>query len=1018
MFAGMATQQKQSTIDAATVSEYLKLVLNATNKAERESAEKALAEMAAITVYAPTLVNLALDKSVPFHLRQSAAVNLKNYIDKYWSSKEFNFVGPEPSAEAKAFVKSAVLVGLSDSESRIRVLMATTASKIANIEDLESWPELFQSLMSNLKSGAPDQIHGSLRVVSSFVDDISETQFAHIAPILLPQVYEIFANQNYNPRVRSRAISVFRKFLETLQIVEKSVPTAVQEFLLPQLPTWMHAFHQILAPMDISNEQIIFKTEIFYVESTTIEYLVSKFPGPMKPYFPETFQLVWRTGTTLFPVYKATTITTSDVDAVEEVDTDGDVMGLNSLLFNVFAIIGVAAENKGMDAVFVGTDDSNEFLKALVELGVSFSQISDGQIESWEADTNAYVQEEDETSPSFSMRYSITMLFDQLTTRHNLRFLQALFTAVPTLFEAAKRDSITEGIKSGKVSFDFNGFFEHVIQECIKCDSCPLLQGRALVFSSIFYEYIPTNQISQYINAMAAALSSNALSCKIGGLRALSQLASNSTLYPYFTQSIGNIIESVCTMAPSATEDLLLMLLESLVPFVKVDEALVTKYEASLIPLLVAIWTRDPEDTLVNVCVLNVFTTLSKNKLMFDALQVRLLPPLSHSIGDANLMTTQPGVYSNALMLLGVLIRGAASPLPLAYMNTVFSPLIQAMVTSIDNGILQEGQDCLQSMVLKDVNSVINWNDGSKNGLSYILDIIARLLDPNSDESSCLYIGSLITAVIKKARTSITPILPQLLSAIMSRLATAKYTQLIQTLLLVFANLILEHGSVAIVNFLGEVTVNDGVGQQRNGLNLFLNTWSDYYDEIMGFYNLKLNAAAMATFISQSGSDSRVTAVLVKGGLLLSADAGIVTRSKSKKVPDQYQMISFPAKAFKLLLKDYQQNRESAMKGDKAAVDELTGDSVDTEDESGEWEDDAAELDEAGDWFEVDGNEEEDDDTDPDLINNDIYNLKMTDYLSNFVKTCVQNNGVQFGAIANQILDGAEKKILASILSI
>ncbi len=95
-------------------------------------------------------------------------------------------------------MKSVVLAGLSDSESRIRVLMATTATKIVNIEDLESWPELFSTLMNNLKSGNSDQIHGSLRVVSSFVDDISEVQFSHIAPVLLPQVYAIFCNDAVN----------------------------------------------------------------------------------------------------------------------------------------------------------------------------------------------------------------------------------------------------------------------------------------------------------------------------------------------------------------------------------------------------------------------------------------------------------------------------------------------------------------------------------------------------------------------------------------------------------------------------------------------------------------------------------------------------------------------------------------------------------------------------------------------------------------------------------------------------
>ena len=84
----------------------------------------------------------------------------------------------------------------------------------------------------------------------------------------------------------------------------------------------------------------------------------------------------------MYPIFKATIITTTDgVDAVEEVDTDGDVMGINSLLFNVFAILGVGAESKHMDGVFAGEGGSaSAFIKELVEVGVSYAQISDGQV--------------------------------------------------------------------------------------------------------------------------------------------------------------------------------------------------------------------------------------------------------------------------------------------------------------------------------------------------------------------------------------------------------------------------------------------------------------------------------------------------------------------------------------------------------------------------------------------------------------------------------------------------------------
>ncbi|KAJ3073022.1 hypothetical protein HDU98_002402 [Podochytrium sp. JEL0797] len=1027
--------------NTAAVVECLNAILGATDNSTRTNAENMLSALAKQPGFPECLADITMTQSAPVHLRQSAGVSLKNLIDKQWSSREFGFVGPEPSQEGKAFIKKLVLAGLADNESRIRVLMAATATKIVNIEDLESWPELFHSLMSNLKSGVPEQIHGALRVVSSFVDDISEVQFSQIAPVLLPQVFEIFANQNFNPRVRSRAVSVFRKFLDTLHSVERSNPAIVKQYLEPQLPSWMALFQQILAPRDMSNEQIIFKTEIFY----TLEFLVTKFPVPMRPFFPDTFQLVWQNATALYPLYKSTTLTPTDgTDAVEEVDTDGDVMGMNSLLFNVFAILGVGAESKWMDGLFVGEGGSaSGLMKALVEVGVSYAQISDSQIESWESDLNTYIQEEEETAPSFTMRYAVSMLFDQLTARHSTRFIQSLLGAVMTLFEASKKareqgdanwwrmlesclycmtmeqEAIVEAVKAGRVAFDFDGFFGHVVQECIKCSPCPLLQSRALIFTSMFSCFIPEHQMAQYIQAMTASLTpACALPCRIGAIRALTKLAAQPEMYLHFASSIGPILESVCTMIPAATEDLMLLLLESLIPLVKVDQVLITKYEAQLIPLLVSVWTRDPDDTLVNVCVMNVFTILSKNKLMFDALQTRLLPPLCHSIVDVNLMNAQPGVYGSALMLLGVLIRGSTAPLPPAYMTTLFPSLLRAVLTSEDSSILQEGQDCLQSLLLKDMSAVVNWTDGTKSGLAHVLDVIAHLLREESDESSCVFLGGLITAVIQKGGENVTPILGPLLTAIVERLSTARYTSLTVTLLLVFANLILQHGSATVVDFLAGMTTRSG----ENGLELVLKAWGESYFEVMGFYNLKLNAAALVALLVQSGGDERVRGVLVKGRLKPTNE--IVTRSRSKNVPDQYEMVPFPVKALMLILADYQQNRESAMKGDRAVgadADEFTGETEGSEDVSGEWDDleddgPAGGFDEFGlgnDWF--GNNDESEDDTDPELINKEVYDLKMTDYLANFVRNYAAGNP-HFSVVANQMLDNGEKKILAQIM--
>jgi len=67
-----------------------------------------------------------------------------------------------------------------------------------------------------------------------------------------------------------------------------------------------------------------------------------------------------------------------------------------------------------------------------------------------------------------------------------------------------------------------------------------------------------------------------------------------------------------------------------------------------------------------------------------------------------------------------------------------------------------------------------------KNGLDLLIQFIAKLLDPSQTESAALFVGDLVAKLIKKGRTLVAPILPQLLNAVTVRLADAKLPSFIQ----------------------------------------------------------------------------------------------------------------------------------------------------------------------------------------------------------------------------------------------
>lgn len=108
-----------------------------------------------------------------------------------------------------------------------------------------------------------------------------------------------------------------------------------------------------------------------------------------------------------------------------------------------------------------------------------------------------------------------------------------------------------------------------------------------------------------------------------------------------------------------------------------------------------------------------------------------------------------------------------------------------------------------------------------KSGLDYLMDVIAKLLNPAMSESASVFIGDVITKLLVKGGNYIRPIIPALLQAVAVRLENAKMPSLIQTLVIVFAHLIQDDQQMAtVINFLADLRING-----KDGLLIFLTAW-------------------------------------------------------------------------------------------------------------------------------------------------------------------------------------------------
>ncbi|KAK3102093.1 hypothetical protein FSP39_008660 [Pinctada imbricata] len=158
----------------------------------RSSGEEQIKALEVTEEFGVHLAELTLDTQGPLAVRQLASVLLRQYVEAHWSSLSEKVRPPVASESAKAKIRSMLPVGLKETLSKVRSSVAYTIASIAHWDWPETWPELFPILMEALTSGEPNAVHGAMRVLTEFTQDVTDTQMGHVAPLILPEMYKIF----------------------------------------------------------------------------------------------------------------------------------------------------------------------------------------------------------------------------------------------------------------------------------------------------------------------------------------------------------------------------------------------------------------------------------------------------------------------------------------------------------------------------------------------------------------------------------------------------------------------------------------------------------------------------------------------------------------------------------------------------------------------------------------------------------------------------------------------------------
>ncbi|OWZ73050.1 hypothetical protein AYX14_01478 [Cryptococcus neoformans] len=1031
----------------------------------RKHAEEQLKQLFAVPEGGLSLARLLNAQEVPLFQRQSAGVLLQQYVNQHWTPASAQFQHPITPIEVKAQIRPLVFGGLSDPERKIRLASAFCLSAIARYDWPDDYPDLLPQLVNLLTSGSSDSVHGGMRVISDFVrNELSEDQLLPVVQDLLPAVLNILANpQAHSPSTRASTVHVFRQVVRMLETVREEQPRAVKSALESLGAVWLDAFSQLLsqdagAEVQQNWESLSIRIEIF----RTLSLFQSAFPRIIAPNVPSFIRLAILNLQSLLPLFTAFYLSTND-DAPEPPSPTSDSgagmtdpkIDITDLASAIFDYLTPTVRTKSAAGVLVeGQDESARatgVLENLVRVVQEFTQITRENAEEWMEDTNAFVIDEDEETEEYSARTSgydligsvmdkwtrpVGAILQNLTNTRVQESASAKQSGNPDWWKPLEsvlamlggisddiRNALEEDLgKKRSPTIDVSYLFDQVIPGLLGQSEAPFLQGRAFVFASQFSSFLPQTLVTQYLNAAVSVLESPEVSVpvKISAVKTIKNFCRHVDTAILQPQT-GKVLSLLLPLLSQAERETLYLLLETIRAITSIDDSILSAQNTgAVVEQMFDVWLRCADDPVAtSIIEENIESlTLFPDPGVLTALVHTLAPKLAAAISTP---VTDETVHipGEAVQLANSMIRMRGGPLETELVATITMAVMEILRTTDDMDVIQHGMIHLTLVVRKDCQKLIHWQDvEGNNGIASIFGLLGRFLAPTFSESGGIFVGELIMHLFRKAGEAIGPVLPDLLRAVVTRLATATMPSFTQTLVLPFAYLFSTEHTANTINLLSQFSVPVPPGGEKRALDLVLSAWCDTSDTITGSWNIRVSDMGMSKLFVLS--DQRLREVIVKGDLIISeANRNtIMTRSRTRQTPNQYTQIPFPLKALKLILKDVQSEPTSAKK---------TTSGLDIEDDDGdeEWDDDdllgggfnVGEFDYLSSWLDNNGAESDAQDDDEDLKSDPLAQIDLGQHLTDVLRHAYASNSNGMHEMVDG-LSNEEKGILRGVLTL
>ncbi|SAM58032.1 related to KAP114-Member of the karyopherin-beta family, nuclear import [Ustilago bromivora] len=1037
-----------------------------------------------------------LDPSSPIHIRQSSGIALRKYITARWSPYFDGFLGAAVDVSVKQQIRVALLSGLSDPVRKIRLATSYAISTIAGPDYPDEYPDLLPYIQQLLQQGEPNGLHGAMALLSEFVRvEMDEIQLIQVAKEILPALEQVLVQEErHNAYIRARCVLVFRQCLTTLFMVRETYPDVVKQASQTMLPRWL-TLMQSLLERDAAQQlgsglqqgwgTLALRNEIFKALK-----VAAMFRAQFKSHLHTFIQSSIANLVSLLPPLRQLYLSnSSELDAPSSEEGDDDVAcDIPTLACYIFDFINEASRGDRCRDLFIsggtgGRGQETDLLRQLISLLLVYIDMTVEDEENWATDANAFIADEDDETFAYSLRIAAADLLGMLIEDFPIPALRSIGQQFHQLVQQANNDKvngdqdwwkvhegvltavgsnadaiseITETQPEAKQALDLERIFATVVLPNVGNDAPPFLQGRGFVFASQFATALPSELAVQFLDSAINAIESDSASLPVK----ISAVRTVKNFYRHLPSSIvgplaPRIVQKLGPLLTQASEDTLILIIETIQAVVVEEtesgEATTTGLvEPAIIGEIVRaalqIWAPNAKDIVLLSVISDLLGLLagSKQTGVPQVIVEQSLPFLAAAIGsslpeqaDASTDGEPSAIAETAVELAKSVLDGANPAALRGAVNFLCPNLFRVLSVSEDRDVLQNGIECLTVFVKKCTQELVDWKDPRTQSaaVDLMLQIIAKLLVPTNDsESGGFAVGNLVVALLRKAGDRIAHVLPQLLNAMVQRLATAQTATFSQSLIVPVAYLLHDNHEQAkqIMDLLETVQVarsaENAAAESGNGLEVLCKKWVDNVETFQGFWAQRVSALALAKVLDSRRSF--LTTTNAQGDILPDNSGIIRTRSRAKTMPHQYSSVPMFAKIVKVLLKEW--SSASRAGGGVAGGNREDGARTpETDDENGEWDDEYDPRAQGKDDFAFLSDMlgpgglvalQNDDDfgleDDEDLKSDPVYNMDLKSWLSQYLQHLARAAGrSEFQSHLSPHLNEEEASMLNSILA-